>query len=115
MRWFDIPVHNQFIPAEHLKSQEYIRKIREWTANKKMVLNEKKTKVMIFNFTDKHKFTTRLQLNNENLEVVNQTKLLGVIITEKAYSRMELLTKVADRKEIYVLYIRSVLEQSSVV
>ena len=131
----DIPVHNQFIPAEHLKSQEYLRKIKEWTENQKMALNEKKTKVMIFNFTDKYKFTTRLQLNNTNLEVVNQAKLLGVIITDdlkweknteylvkKAYSRMELLRKVAeftksmeDKKEIYVLYIRSILEQSSVV
>ena len=77
---------------------------------------------MIFNFTDKYKFTTRLQMNNENIEVVNQAKLLGVIISDdlkwdentkylvkKAYSRMELLRKVAsftnslaDKKNIYV-------------
>ena len=74
-----------------------------------MILNQKKTKVMIFNFTDKYKFTANLELNDEKLEVVNQAKLLGVIISDdlkwdknteylvkKAYSRMELLRKVAE-------------------
>ena len=130
----DIPVHNQFISAEHLKSQEYLNKINEWTEKQKMLLNEKKTKVMIFNATDQ-KFTTRLKLNNENLEVVKHTKLLGVEITDdlkwnnnteslvkKANMRMELLRKVSEfctdieeRKNIYILYIRSILEQSCVV
>ena len=129
----DIPDHNQFIPAQHFKSQEYISKINKWTDNQKMILNQKKTKVMLFNFTDNYKFTTRLELNRENLEVVTQAKLLGVIITndlkwdknteylvKKANSRMQLLRKVAefassieDKKNIYVLYVRSILEQSS--
>ena len=65
-----------------------------------MILNQKKPKVMIFNFTDKYKFTTNLNLNDENLEVVKQAKLLGVMISDdlkwdknteylvkKAYSR----------------------------
>ena len=43
----DIPAHNQFIPSEHLKSQAYLDQIKKWTDNQKMVLNEKKTKVMI--------------------------------------------------------------------
>ena len=47
-----------------------------------MILNQRKTKVMIFNFTDKNKCTTNLNLNDEKLEVVNQTKLLGVIISD---------------------------------
>ena len=100
-----------------------------------MILNQKKTKVMIFNFTENYQFTTRLELSRENLEVVSQAKLLGVIITndlkwdsntdylvKKANSRMQLLRKVAsftkskeDKKAIYLLYIRSILEQSSVV
>ena len=100
-----------------------------------MILNQKKTKVMIFNFTEKYKFTTRLTLNNEHLEVVKQAKLLGVLISDdlkwdlntdylvkKANKRMELLRKVAnfstsidDKRIIYILYVRSILEQSSVV
>ena len=47
-----------------------------------MILNQKKTKVMFFNFTDNYQFTARLKLNNENLEVVKQAKLLGVVITD---------------------------------
>ena len=131
----DIPSHNQFISAEHLKSQEYIRKIKEWTDNQKMILNAKKTKVMIFNFTNKYQFTTRLVLNDQNIEIVKQAKLLGVLITDdlkwdtntellvkKANIRMELLRKVAhfntnieDMRNLYILYVRSILEQSCVV
>ena len=77
----NIPSHNQFIPAEHLESQEYLKKIQEWTENQKMKLNKKKTKVMIFNFTSEHQFTANLRLDNEDLEVVEQAKLLGVIIS----------------------------------
>ena len=96
----------------------------DWTGKQKMILNQKKTKVMIFNFTDNYQFTTRLEMNSENLEVVSQAKLLGVIITndlkwdsntdylvKKANSRMQLLRKVAsftkskeDKNAIYVLY-----------
>ena len=36
---------------------------------------------MIFNFTKDHQFTSKISLKNEKLETVNQTKLLGVIIT----------------------------------
>ena len=78
----DVPVHNQVIPAQHLKSQEYLHRIKEWTDQQKMVLNEKKTKIMLFNFTDNYKFTTRLALDENNLEIVKQVKLLGVIITD---------------------------------
>jgi hypothetical protein len=37
---------------------------------------------MIFNFTRNHQFTTRLKLNNENVEIVREFKLLGTIITD---------------------------------
>ena len=30
----DIPVHNGFIPSEHLKTQEYLHQIYEWNAQK---------------------------------------------------------------------------------
>ena len=59
----DIPNHNQFIPEKTLRSQAYIDEINSWTLQHKMALNEKKTKNMIFTFTDKFQFSTRLQLN----------------------------------------------------
>ena len=74
-------------------------------------------------------------MNNENVEVINITRLLGTILTEdlkwdantknivkRANARMELLSRVAsfgtpavDLKTIYILFIRSILEQSATV
>ena len=38
----DIPQHNQFIPAENLKSQDWLNTISEWTEEQKMIINERK-------------------------------------------------------------------------
>ena len=35
---------------------------------------------MIFNFTDNYKFTTRLQVKENNVEIVDQMKILGTIV-----------------------------------
>ena len=89
-----------------------------------MVISEEKSKCMIFNFTKKYKFSTRLNLNNKNLEVVNSTRLLGTYITQdlrwdlntsnlvkKASMRLQLLVKIAsfgapidDLKIIYMIF-----------
>ena len=44
----DIPSHGQYISGDKLKSQEYLRKINEWTESHKMVISEQKTKALIF-------------------------------------------------------------------
>ena len=131
----DVPLHNQIIPAESLQSQKWLNDINDWTVNQKMQINEKKTKTMLFNFTEKYQFSTRLQLNGKNVEVIDQTRLLGTIISDdlkwnlntenivkKANARMELLRKVAgfgppleDLKTVYISFIRSLLEQSATV
>ena len=100
-----------------------------------MLINQKKSKIMIFNFTQKYQFTTRLEINGDALEVVPKTKLLGVLIQDdlkwdanisslvkRANARMVILRKLSefgapreDMKTIYISYIRSILEQSSVV
>ena len=64
----DIPGHNQFIPSKNLKSQEWLDNINEWTVNQKMMVNEKKTKTIIFNFTHNYQFTTKLSINNKDIE-----------------------------------------------
>ena len=89
----------------------------------------------MFNFSGKYQFGTRLEHNGHFLEIVDKAKSLGVIITndlkwdantkslvKRANSRMELLRKVAsfgtsieEKRNIYILFIRSILEQSSVV
>ena len=78
----DIPTHNQIIPPEHLQSQKWLEEINDWTVKQKMQINEKKTKTLIFNFTDKYQFTTRLQLNNQTVEVIENTRLLGTVISD---------------------------------
>ena len=100
-----------------------------------MMLNGKKTKNLIFNLTDKYQFSTRLSLNDEVVETLTSTKLLGTIISNdltwnlnkqtivrKANARMELLRRVKsfgasteDLKSIYYLFVRSHLEHSATV
>ena len=124
----DIATHNQFISCHNLKSQDWLDNISDWTDNQKMKINNQKTKTMIFNFTEKYQFGTRL-----SMEVIDSTRLLGTIITndlkweqntahivKKSNARMELLRRVAsfgtsseDLKTIYYLFVRSQLEQSS--
>ena len=41
-----------------------------------------KTKCMIFNYTNKYQFTTRLTINEKPIEVINSTGLLGTIIQD---------------------------------
>ena len=130
----DIPTHGQFIDSKNLKSQQYLNSINDWTENQKMIISQKKTKAMFFNFTNNHQFTTRLQLKGENIEVVKQMKILGTIIDDslswdtncsqlikKVNNRMQLLRSVhsfgASNEEmvhLWILFCRSVLEQSCV-
>ena len=65
-----IPTHNQIISADKLKSQQHLEIINNWTKKKKMRLNEKKTKNMIFNFSKKYQFTTNLTVNDKPIEIV---------------------------------------------
>ena len=100
----DIPVHNGFIAAKDLTTQANIDDIQEWTSNRKMRLNQKKSCAIIFNFTQNFQFTTRLTMEGKNLDIVEHTKLLGLIVSndlswskntqylvKRANSRMELL------------------------
>ena len=127
----DIETHGQYIQPNNLMSQHYINTINQWSENQQMILSQKKTKIMIINFTKNYQFSTRLQLNNTNLEVVKEAKLLGMILSDnlkwdsncsflikKFYARMQLLQKVAsfgadqsDLKLIYTTFCRGILEQ----
>ena len=131
----NLPSHNQVIPSQNLKTQQYIDSIQKWTSDRMMVLNEKKTKNIIFNFSKERQFTTDIKLKNETLEVVNETKLLGVYITtDLRWNRnTEYLVKDANKRMrvlhtalkftrnsrdlliIYKSFIRSKLDQSAAV
>ena len=124
-----------FLPGQNTVTQSHLDKIADWTKLAKMKLNTDKSKYMVFNFTRNHQFSTRLHLENQVLEQVKETRLLGLIIDEdlswqkntealikKANARMSILHNLGsfdlptdEMINIYVLYIRSVVEYSSVV
>ena len=130
----DIPAHGQYIENTNLLSQEYLDKLNQWSEDHKMIINQKKTKAMIFNFTDKFQFTTRLQLKNENIEIVDKMKILGTIVTKslswdencqylikKVNARMQLLRNILsfgasndEMVHLWTVFCRSILEQSCV-
>ena len=131
----DIGINNLFLDPKNLKSQRNLDKIQEWTESKLMKLNTQKTNFMVFNFAKNLKFNTRLSIDDVKLDQINETKLLGLRIrddlswksntnelTKRAYSRMVIIKKLiqfnvplAELVQIYILYIRSVVEQSAVV
>ena len=101
----------------------------------KMEISEKKTKAMIFNFTNNYQFSTRLQIKGKNVEIVDRMKILGTIINNqltwddncdhlirKVNSRMQLIRSVQsfggtqeELVHLWKIFCRSILEQSCVV
>ena len=70
----NVPMHNQVLEGSKLKSQSQLESINEWTQAKKMKLNVKKTKTMLFNFSKKNQFLTKLSLKNEDIKMVKETR-----------------------------------------
>ena len=101
-----------------------------------MKINFKKSFGMIF-FLQKKNFqiTSRITLGGEPIQLVNETKILGIILTndlkwtknteyliKRANARMDILRRLSsfnapikDMVLTYFLYIRSILEQSCVI
>lgn len=75
--------HNELVlPKEENPLQKCLDELYEFTVNQKMSINKDKTKVMIFNMSKKYQFPPELNLTeNEILEVVEEAKVLGVILS----------------------------------
>ena len=100
-----------------------------------MMINQRKTLNIQFNFTKDKQFFTDIVLKKEKLQSVNQTKLLGTIITDelkwdentkyiirKANQKMRMLHKLSKftKNKSHIMHIfksqvRSVLEYCSTV
>ena len=100
-----------------------------------MKINKKKTKSMLFNTAKKRDFTPTLSIDGEEIDLVEEMKLLGVIITsdlkwskntqyttKRGYNKLWILRRLkqngANTKElcdIYQKHVRSILEYSAVV
>ena len=129
----DVGIDELYVAPENLKSQGTLNKIASWTEENQMKLNEEKTNYMIFS-RSQTEFATRLSVNDKILDRVEAAKVVGVWLTtwldwerntsemcRKAYARVTMITKlkyvgvnIGDLINIYILYIRSVLEYCSV-
>ena len=129
----DIGIDQKYLINKKTKSQQYMNEICKWTDSQKMKLNEEKSKVMIVNLSKKYQFSTRIMMNESMLEIVNETKVLGLIITpnlgwrkntdsivSKANKRMFIIRNLCQfpipTKELVTLYgqfIRTMLEFNS--
>ena len=73
----DIGTDQLYLPATSYQTQENLDTISEWTNTNIMKLNEAKSHYMIFTRT-KQEFATRLFLNENNLDQISVSKLLGI-------------------------------------
>ena len=130
----DIGIDEMYLPPESCATQGNLNTISDWTDQNMMKINVEKTSYMIFTRSQTD-FGTRLTVNDAKLDRVKETKIVGVWLTtdlkwekntreltKKAYSRMSMLTKLKyvgvsteDLLDIFVLYIRSVVEYCAVV
>ena len=121
------------LPDELNEMQKELTELEEYCEKYKMKINPKKTKAMLFNSKIKSDFQPVICLRDGNvLEVVDEFKLLGIIITsdmkwnqntkhmiKKAYKRMWMLKRLknlgASKNQLKITYIqqvRSVLEMA---
>ena len=131
----DTPPGLKYLPPQNLVTQNHLETFSKWTDSHQMKLNPAKSHYMVINFCTSLQFKTRLMIKDSLINQINETRLLGVIlqddlswkantksVVKKAYTRMVILRKLVefnvntnDMLNIYILFIRSVLEQSSVV
>jgi hypothetical protein len=121
-----------FLPKEHCEISDQLDKLNNFVRENEMRINGEKTRVMLFNTAKKWDFTPTVSLGNTdaNLEVVEQLKLLGIIVTsdmkwhantaylcERGFNRLWMLRNLkrfgASRSELLDVYnkqCRSILE-----
>ena len=78
----DIATDAYYLSPTNLNSQQTINKICEWSKLNYMKLNFLKTKYMVINFCRSAQFNTRLTVENNLLEQVQESRILGVTVTD---------------------------------
>ena len=76
----DIGINEYYVPATSLRTQQNIDQISTWTKSNLMQLNVNKTNYMIFSRSHTE-FATRLSLNHQTLDRIEEVKLVGVWLT----------------------------------
>ena len=69
--------------------------LMEYSEQHQMKINEEKSKLMLFNTSTVNDFTPVIKVNDRELEVVEEMKLLGVVLTSdvKWAKNTEYITK----------------------
>ena len=106
--------HGHRLPSNKSILQTRLNQIQEYADVHQLKLNKKKTKVMSFNTSRKYDFLPKLTIGGEQLEVVDQTKLLGVMISNdlRWNHHIEYIVKKA-RKRFWYLRRLSILGAST--
>ena len=124
----------QFLPDEKNLVQKQMKEVSKYAIENEMKLNKDKTKVMLFNSARQKDFMPKIEVDGLNLEVVEEFKLLGVMIssdlkwqanteyiTKKAYSRLWMIRRlknlglsISSLVKVFTTQIRSVLEFGAV-
>ena len=126
--------HGLYLPKVKSVLQHQLSDLSEFTASSLMKINYKKTQAMPFNFSKSKDFIPHLSIDgDENMNVIYQTKLLGLVINSNLSwtDHIEYISKKAAKNfwmlirfkrlgatfdkllTIYLLKIRSLLEYAS--
>ena len=79
---------------DQLKSKAYIEGPNDWSKGHKMQINEKKTKMIIMNFTRKYKFATSIRgtltkLFGFGLSIMEKMAMVKIVTKENGRRRTE--------------------------
>ena len=126
--------HEQRLPPEKNQIQTQIDQLCNYANENEMRLNTDKTKAMLFNTAKNWDFLPEIQVDGQNLEVVEEYKLLGMMITsdlkwdtnteyitKKAFSRLWMIRrlkhlglKTESLLKTFETQVRSLLEYGAV-
>ena len=125
--------HGWVLDTSKSKLQARLNEIENYSLKNGMVVNTKKSKIIFWNWSKKFSFLPKLEYNSQTLDIVEKAKLLGVTINSKgrwndhindisnrAKSRIFFLRRLKELgasqsilKEIYVLFVRPILEYAA--
>ena len=130
----DVGIDQLYLPPELTRTQENLNQISDWTTDNLMRINISKTNYMLFT-RSRTDFATRFNVDGVKIDQLTEAKICGLWITDDlkweknsreitrgAFARVSMLTKlkyvgvcVEDLINVYILFIRSLLEYCSVV
>jgi len=70
------------MPSENSQVQTQLNYLSTYAEDNEMKINTEKTKLLLFKTSKKRNFTPKFKIDDEEIEVVEEVKLLGVMITK---------------------------------